>query len=161
MLALLNSANDLLHFHRIQLTVPHSQQEKWIHEISQASLQMLDVCGSTKRFCSLLKNTLESFSVHFVDRTLACRSSLSASSRKQPFLDEARPTEGSPEIGTQHSISETGPSLYGRCETTTLWTAHITLEAVEITIEDLEGKLECILKRLIQTRVLLLNILTG
>ncbi|XP_073265526.1 uncharacterized protein [Populus alba] len=35
------------------------------------------------------------------------------------------------------------------------------LEAVEIAVEDLEVELECMFRRLIQTRVLLLNILTN
>ncbi|KAL3593053.1 hypothetical protein D5086_011693 [Populus alba] len=43
----------------------------------------------------------------------------------------------------------------------TLHTADKRLEAVEIAVEDLEVELECMFRRLIQTRVLLLNILTN
>ncbi|GLT99950.1 hypothetical protein SLE2022_173530 [Rubroshorea leprosula] len=39
--------------------------------------------------------------------------------------------------------------------------ANKRLEAVEIIIEDLEVELDCMFRRLIQTRVLLLNILTN
>lgn len=39
--------------------------------------------------------------------------------------------------------------------------ANKRLEAVEIAIEDLEAEIECMFRRLIQTRVLLLNVLTN
>ncbi|CAN0927367.1 hypothetical protein LINGRAHAP2_LOCUS35858 [Linum grandiflorum] len=47
------------------------------------------------------------------------------------------------------------------CDETALQTANKRLEAVEIAIEDLEGELECMFRRLIQTRASLLNILTN
>ncbi|CAI0382216.1 unnamed protein product [Linum tenue] len=47
------------------------------------------------------------------------------------------------------------------CDETALQTANKRLEAVEIAIEELEGELECMFRRLIQTRASLLNILTN
>ncbi|XP_050214076.1 uncharacterized protein LOC126665348 [Mercurialis annua] len=47
------------------------------------------------------------------------------------------------------------------CDETALQSANKRLEAVEIAIEDLEVELECISRRLIQTRVSLLNLLTN
>ncbi|KAK6939258.1 Protein BPS1, chloroplastic [Dillenia turbinata] len=192
MLTLLNSANDLLRFHRIQLTLPHSQQERWIHEISEASLQMLDVCGSTMEQDGFQKShrLLQSIQKKLKKETLKCLRALKAvknrsiTSQLSPkahkinvivgVLREERVTTiaileslfsiitmPSPCPKFPDSISETVLSLHGKCETTTLQTARKTLEAVVITIEDLEGELECILKRLVQTRVLLLNILTS
>ncbi|CAN4094062.1 unnamed protein product [Withania somnifera] len=51
-------------------------------------------------------------------------------------------------------------SYWGKCDTMTLQCVNKRLEAVDIAIEDLEGELECIIRRLIRTRVLLLNLLT-
>lgn len=52
-------------------------------------------------------------------------------------------------------------SSWATCDETTLQYANKRLElAVEIAIEDLEGELECIIRRLIRTKVSLLNILT-
>ncbi|CAL1355397.1 unnamed protein product [Linum trigynum] len=47
------------------------------------------------------------------------------------------------------------------CDETALQTANKRLEAVEIAIEELESELECMFRRLIQTRASLLNILTN
>ncbi|CAI0434971.1 unnamed protein product [Linum tenue] len=47
------------------------------------------------------------------------------------------------------------------CDETALQTANKRLEAVEIAIEDLGSELECMFRRLIQTRASLLNILTN
>lgn len=51
-------------------------------------------------------------------------------------------------------------SSWEKCDTMTLQCANKRLEAVELAIEDLEGELECIIRRLIRTRVSLLNLLT-
>ncbi|WOG97733.1 hypothetical protein DCAR_0417074 [Daucus carota subsp. sativus] len=51
-------------------------------------------------------------------------------------------------------------SLWENCDRKTFQTGNKILEAVEIAIEDLEAELECIFRRLIQTRVSLLNIFT-
>lgn len=47
------------------------------------------------------------------------------------------------------------------CDVMALQSANKRLEAVEIAIEDLEAELDCMFRRLIQTRVSLLNILTN
>ncbi|XP_041017813.1 uncharacterized protein LOC121260020 [Juglans microcarpa x Juglans regia] len=47
------------------------------------------------------------------------------------------------------------------CDLMALQDTNKRLEAVEIAIEDLEAELECMFRRLIQTRVSLLNILTN
>lgn len=52
-------------------------------------------------------------------------------------------------------------SMYEICDEMALQSANKRLEAVEIAIEYLEVELECIFRRLIQTRVSLLNILTS
>ncbi|KAL7175018.1 hypothetical protein ACSBR2_028759 [Camellia fascicularis] len=51
--------------------------------------------------------------------------------------------------------------LWAKCDPTMIQTANKRLEAVEIAIEELAVELECMFRRLIQTRVSLLNILTN
>ena len=52
-------------------------------------------------------------------------------------------------------------SRWEKCEVHAVGRAIERLEAVESAVEDLEVELECIFKRLIRTRVLLLNILSN
>lgn len=54
-----NSANDLLHSQIIKRALVHNQQEKYVDEVCEASLQMLDVCGTTKDVLLLLKDHLQ------------------------------------------------------------------------------------------------------
>lgn len=51
-------------------------------------------------------------------------------------------------------------SLWKNCDMKTFQTGNRILEAVETAIEDLEVELDCIFRRLIRTRVSLLNIFT-
>lgn len=53
-----------------------------------------------------------------------------------------------------------GQSLYDVCDEIEIQSANKRMEAVENAIEVLEVEIECISRRLIHTRVLLLNILT-
>ncbi|BFG17540.1 hypothetical protein CerSpe_038140 [Prunus speciosa] len=50
--------------------------------------------------------------------------------------------------------------VYDICDATALQSASKRLDAVEIAIQDLEAELDCMFRRLIHTRVALLNILT-
>lgn len=52
-------------------------------------------------------------------------------------------------------------SWWENCDTSMLQEASKRMQAVEMAIDDLEEELNCIFKRLIQTRVSLLNILTA
>ncbi|XP_022751861.1 uncharacterized protein LOC111300491 [Durio zibethinus] len=52
-------------------------------------------------------------------------------------------------------------SFYDISDDMAIQSANKRLEAVEITIDDLEAEVECMFRRLIQTRVLRLNILTN
>ncbi|KAL7175020.1 hypothetical protein ACSBR2_028761 [Camellia fascicularis] len=54
-----NSANNLLHSPIIQHALVHHKQEKFVHDVSEASLRMLDVCGTTKDVLSLVKDHLQ------------------------------------------------------------------------------------------------------
>ncbi|CAK9178345.1 unnamed protein product [Ilex paraguariensis] len=51
--------------------------------------------------------------------------------------------------------------LWEKCDTTVIQVANKRLKAVEVVIEELEVELEHIFRRLIQTRVSLLNLLTN
>ncbi|KAJ8772790.1 hypothetical protein K2173_027967 [Erythroxylum novogranatense] len=58
-------------------------------------------------------------------------------------------------------LCSTGKRVSDFCDETAFCSAHKRLEAVEIAIEGLEDELDCMFRRLIQTRVSLLNILTN
>ncbi|KAL2895560.1 hypothetical protein RDABS01_011469 [Bienertia sinuspersici] len=51
--------------------------------------------------------------------------------------------------------------LLERCDSMDVWVANQRLEEVASAMEDLEGELESIIRRLMKTRVLLLNIMTN
>ncbi|KAJ6938252.1 hypothetical protein NC651_004843 [Populus alba x Populus x berolinensis] len=53
-----NSANDLLHSPETQQVLVSQKQEKWLHEVSEVSLRMLDVCGVSKDVLLLVREHL-------------------------------------------------------------------------------------------------------
>ncbi|KAK6277853.1 hypothetical protein POUND7_018176 [Theobroma cacao] len=216
-----NSANDLLHSPTIKRTLVHQGQEKWVHQVSEASLRMLDVCGISRDVLLLVKEhvqdlqfTLRRVSTDEADigtkiaaynryakklkkETLKCLHSLKGMRNKsitsdilspiddnlmmvvdvmrevrvtaisvvEPLLSlisipwlERKSAKGS---FASKFVRSSCQSLYDISDEMALQSANKRLEAVEITVEDLEAELECIFRRLIQTRVLLLNILTN
>ncbi|KAJ4834323.1 hypothetical protein Tsubulata_014224 [Turnera subulata] len=214
-----NSANDLLHSPEIQQVLVHQKQEQWLHDVSEASLRMLDVCGISKDILLLVKEHLLDLqftlrrkidcepNIHakisaynhyrktLKKETMKCLKSLKGMKTKSlvtsgvdvnllvvvevlrevrittisiveslltlisiPWLDQ-KTTKGS--LIRQKFLRASGQSLHDFCDETALHSANKRLEAVEIAIEDLEVELECISRRLIQTRVSLLNILTN
>ncbi|XP_021284212.1 uncharacterized protein LOC110416532 [Herrania umbratica] len=54
-----NSANDLLHSPMIKRALVHQGQEKWVHQVSEASLRMLDACGISRDVLSLVKEHVQ------------------------------------------------------------------------------------------------------
>lgn len=55
-----DSANDLLlHSPVIKKTIADRGQQNWVHEISEASLRILESCGNTKEVLSLVKDHLQ------------------------------------------------------------------------------------------------------
>ncbi|XP_065846902.1 uncharacterized protein [Euphorbia lathyris] len=154
-----NSANDLLHSPEIQQVLGDQKQEKWVNEVSEASLKMLDVCGISKDVLSLVKEHLLDlqFKLMLVVEvirevrviTLSTIESL-LSLISIPWLDQ--------KSAIKSKFFRSSGDFF---DETALHSANKRLEAVEIAIEDLEMELECISRRLIQTRVSLLNILTN
>ncbi|XP_021612927.1 uncharacterized protein LOC110615393 [Manihot esculenta] len=215
------SANDLLHSPEIQQVIVHQKQEKWVHQVSEASLTMLDVCSISKDVVLLVKEQLldlqftlrrKIFSQPNINakiaaynhyrkklkkETLKClrtlkgmrnesvvTSDISTIDQKlvvvMEVLREVRVTtltivesllslisipwlDQKSSKGSLRSkfFSSGDQSMYEICDEMALQSANKRLEAVEIAIEYLEVELECIFRRLIQTRVSLLNILTS
>lgn len=211
------SANHLLRSPVVGQSLLH--QEKWIYDVSESSLTMLDVCSVSKDVLLLMKDHVQDLrctlrrsnsrepgednpvaAYNLIKRklkkeTVECLRSLKAlkvgstGSDLRPvdhrlgvvedMLREVRLTIAAmvESISTLVSI----PWLEGRSargyiaaklmrsramglndtwDRTALESADTRLEAVEIVIEDLEIELECMFRRLIQTRVSLLNMLT-
>lgn len=215
-----NSANDLLHSPAIQRALLHQRQEKWVDEVSEESLRMLDVCGISKDVLLLVKHQLQHlqftlrrlcigskivacnrYRKKLKKETLKCLNSLKRMMKNNkysiasdhlsqiddnlkvvvdvlkevrvttlstvetllslisiPWLDQ-KPAKGS--FASRFIRVSTGQSLDDICDVLAVQGANKRLEAVEIAIEDLEVDLECMFRRLIQTRVSLLNILTN
>lgn len=215
-----NSANDLLHSPPVQRALFHRRQEKWVHEVSEASLWMLDVCSISKDVLLLVKEqpqdlqfTLRRVCIGEPDigRKIAAYNRYRKKSKKETFkclnslkgikykcfTSDLPAIDGSLKVvvdvlkevrATAISIVESPLSLisipwldrksakgsfasrfvrvsdcsmYDVFDLMALQSANKRLEAVEIAIEDLEAELECTFRRLIQTRVSLLNILTN
>ncbi|KAL2522110.1 hypothetical protein Fot_26033 [Forsythia ovata] len=54
-----DSVNDLLHSPMTKQRIVHHGEEKWVHEVSEASLNMVDACGATKDILLLVKDHLK------------------------------------------------------------------------------------------------------
>lgn len=217
-----NSANHLLHSPIFQQSFLHRGQEKWLHEVSEASLRMLDVCGISKDIILLVKEhlqdlqfTLRKVSITGEDNvgekiaaynniqkklkkeTSKCLRTLKAIKHKC-FISDVKDENLMVVVEVLKEVKVTAVSMVesllslicipwlnqkaskgsfpfklmilmsnqSMCEED-LWdeaavqSASKRLEAVELAIEDLEDELECMFRRLIQTRVSLLNILTS
>ncbi|KAL6207617.1 hypothetical protein ACLB2K_018574 [Fragaria x ananassa] len=228
-----NSANDLLHSPIIQQALVRNSQEKWVHEVSEASLRLLDVCSISKDVLLLVKEHLQDlqFTLRRVNssgeedigskmtaynfyrdklkkETLKCLNSLKGRRRAMkknasivslelcpidqnltlvvdvlrqvrvttvsivetllslisiPWLDGKSTSRSSTASFRFMSMLMCGRSqkVHDLCDATALQSANARLDAVEIAIEDLQVELECMFRRLIDTRVALLNILTN
>ena len=215
-----NSANDLLHSPIIKRALVHQGQEKWVHQVSELSLRMLDVCGISRDVLLLVKEHVQDlqFTLRRVStdeagigtkiavynryakklkkETLKCLHSLKGMRNKSitsdispiddnllkvvDVLKEVRVTaisvvesllslisipwlerKSAKESFASKFMRSSCQSFYDISDELALQSANKRLEAVEITIEYLEAELECMFRRLIQTRVLLLNILTN
>lgn len=211
-----NFANDLLHSPITKRALVHHQQEKYVHEVSEASLGMLDVCGTTKDVLLLVKDHLHELQSTFrrislgetaVENKFAAYCTHRKKLKKEMLsclrllkgmktncisqiddhnlvvvvnvLREVRVTTICIVESLMSLMSMPNPicksnrgsfrskfmrvnslSLWENCDTTMFEFGNKRLEAVEIVMEDLEVELECIFRRLICTRVSLLNILT-
>ncbi|CAN1781934.1 hypothetical protein LINPERHAP1_LOCUS15614 [Linum perenne] len=230
-----NSANDLLGSPDLiqRVIIGHNNKthdsSKFLFQVSEASLRMLDVCGVSRDVLCLVKEQLLDLQFTLRSRgkrvsteapdvigtkvsayndcrkklrkeTRKCLKSLNQMMKKSKLLDvdymedhggdlvvvaevliEVRASTVSivesllglisiPWLDHQRQSSRAttfARKLIRRrvcdllCDETALQTANKRLEAVEIAIEDLEGELECMFRRLIQTRASLLNILTN
>lgn len=218
-----NSANNLLHSQKTKKILLRHQQEKLIHEVSEASLRMLDACGNTKDVLLLVKDHIQQlqstfrkasvgekpvenkFGAYYLDRKNLKKQMLkrlgsfkrmkktTISNEMSPIyhnllvvvsvLKEVRQTTMSMLESLMFLMSMPSPnssqimwnkrvflykfmrvnslSPWEKCDAKKLQGASERLEAVEIAMEDLEVELDCILRRLIKTRVLLLDILTN
>lgn len=220
-------ANDLLNSPQIQQLLSQNQNETTsssVREISDASLEMLDLCGTTREIHVLVKEHLQELqhtlrrakieaggsdfeaqmSAHGLyrkklNKELAkCLRTLKGSKNKCFTSDLSRidqslivvvhvlrevkgatislvesllsllslPTTISI-VHSQRSLSSSLASkfrrvncqrLLERCDSMEVRMANKRLEEVEKSMEDVEVELECIIRRLIHTRVLLLNI---
>ncbi|XP_022886782.1 uncharacterized protein LOC111402643 [Olea europaea var. sylvestris] len=54
-----DSVNDLLHSPMTKQKIAYRGEEKWVHEVSEASLKMVDACGATKDILLLVKDHLQ------------------------------------------------------------------------------------------------------
>ncbi|OIW01877.1 hypothetical protein TanjilG_31059 [Lupinus angustifolius] len=213
-----NSANDLLHSPMVQQAFVNQREDKWVNEVSESSLKMLEVCGISKDVLLLIKEHLqqlqftlrrasigepgteEKISEYNCYRkklkkdTLKCLKCLKGMKSKATTLDhpfeeqklmvvvdvlrEVRMTSISiveslfSLISTPWLDSKSGKwSFTSRLmnlqssndiyDVIALQSANKRLLGVQMAIEDLEVELECMFRRLIHTRVLLLNILTN
>ncbi|XWS25986.1 hypothetical protein CRYUN_Cryun27aG0114800 [Craigia yunnanensis] len=202
-----NSANDLPHSTIIKRALVHQGQEKWVHQVSEASLRMLDFCGISRDVLLLVKEhvqdlqfTLRRVSTDEADigtqiavynryakklkkETLKCLHSLKGMRNKSitsdispidnnlsmvvDVLREVRVTAISvlesllslisiPWLERKSSkgyfaskfMRSNCQSFYDISDEMALQSANKRLEAVEITIEDLEAELKCMFRRI-------------
>ncbi|KAF8022619.1 hypothetical protein BT93_F0208 [Corymbia citriodora subsp. variegata] len=213
-------ANDLLHSPTTQQALLRHCHERWINDLSEASLTMLDACGTSKEVLLLVKEHIqdirsslrrapsselgnESPVAGYHPRrknlkkvTVKCLRSLKGTKDKfsslylspvnhtlnivPEVLREVRATviavvewlsslvsvpwldrrSGKGFSATKLMFSG-GRNAGNVWDIATLQGAEKRLEKVEIAIDELELELDCMFRRLIQTRVSLLNILSN
>lgn len=217
-----NSANDLLHSPIVQQELVNQREEKWVNDVSESSLRILEVCGMSKDVLLFVKEHLqelqftlrrasigepgieEKITSHNCYRkklkkeTMKCLKWLKGVKSKtltlHPLMKEQKLTLvvdvlrevrmtsisivesllsliSTPWLESKHSGKRSFASKFVRgnlenCDddifdAMMLQSAKKRLAGVQIAIEDLEVELECMFRRLIHTRVLLLNILTN
>lgn len=224
-----NSANDLLHSPMVQQALIHQREDqKWVNDVSESSLRILEVCGISKDVLLLVKEHLQElqftlrrasigepgieekitayncYRKKLKKETLKCLKWLKGGMKKSEtvitnmnppimkeeqiklalvvdVLREVRVTsvsivesllslistpwlDSTKSSGTKRSffVSMFVPvSLQNSDDIMVLQSANKRLAGVQMAIEDLEVELECMFRRLIHTRVLLLNILTN
>ena len=219
-------ANDLLHSVQIQQALDfhhqHDQTMSLVGETSDASLNMLDLCGATRDTLLLVKDHFHDhqqifrrvkiegsnfeatqISAHGLNRKKLkkgiskCMKDIKGLMKSKYFTSDLSLIDHSLIVvvhvlrevrAATLSILESLTSLIDlpatitvihgqrlmfasklmcrgmlleRCDSMKAQMANERLEEVENAIEDLEVELECIIRRLMQTRVLLLNILTN
>ncbi|XP_027362430.1 uncharacterized protein LOC113870033 [Abrus precatorius] len=215
-----NSANNLLHSPMVQQVIIHQREEKWVNDVSESSLRMLEVCGISKDVLLLVKEHLQElqftlrrasigeagieekitayncYRKKLKKETLKCLKWLKGmkcqtvtthtpmkeqklvlvvdvlrevrmtsisivesllSLISSPWLD-SKPGKRSFTSKLVRLSLQNSDDVY---DAMVLQSANKRLAGVQMAIENLEVELECMFRRLIHTRVLLLNILTN
>ncbi|KAF9683213.1 hypothetical protein SADUNF_Sadunf05G0189300 [Salix dunnii] len=147
-----NSANDLLRSPEIQQVLVNQKQEKWLHEVSESSLRMLDVCGISKDVLLLIKeHLLDLHAIHITEKlkkeTLKCLKSLKGKSVHSDIsnvdhnimvvVEVLREVRVAAITIVESLLSLT--SIPCLDQGSTLHSANKRLETVEIAVEDLEA----------------------
>lgn len=217
-------ANDRLHIHSPTIQQALVHQEKWVHEISESAMRILDVCSSTKDVILLLKQHLQDLQSTFRRSSIVGESETGFESKLEAYhmygnklkkemakwlrslrgmkerkkkkknklmtisslvavgnvLGEVREITISIVESLQALLSIPRPRPTGSStlpilmklilgvmsnQMNSVWTVYErydakTFEAVEMAIDDIGFQLDSIFRRLIQTRVSLLNILS-
>ncbi|KAH1086169.1 hypothetical protein GYH30_017916 [Glycine max] len=163
-----NSANNLLHSPMVQQAIFHQIEEKWLDNVLESSLRMLEVCGISKDVLLLgmksqkatmhppMINEQKLFLVVDVLRevrmTSICIVESLLSLVSSPWLDKKiRETK------VRHIKAFTYDMIY--YDAMVLQSENKRSAGVRMAIEDIKVELEFMFRRLIHTRVLLLNIL--
>ncbi|QCD89261.1 uncharacterized protein LOC114167275 [Vigna unguiculata] len=210
-----NSANSLLHSPLVRQGFVHEREEKWVDDVSESSLRMLEVCGISKDLLLQVKEHLQElqftlrrasigdegieekitacnrYRKKLKKETLKCLKWLKKGIKSErtvspmneqklvlvvDVLREVRVTSISivesllSLVSSPWLDSKSGKrsfrskfvrvSVHCSDDAMVIQSANKRLAGVRMAIEDLEVELECIFRRLIHTRVLLLNILT-
>ncbi|KAL2895561.1 DNA ligase [Bienertia sinuspersici] len=186
-------ANDLLHSPQIQQALNQQETTSFsVREISEATLEMLDVCSTTREIHVLVKehlqelqHTLRRAKIEVGGSDFEAQMSAHGLYRKKLNKELAKclrnikgktllsllslPTTISI-VHSQRSLSSSLASkfrrvncqrLLERCDSMEVRMANKRLEEVEKAMEDVEVELDCIIRRFIHTRVLLLNIMNN
>ncbi|XP_010242843.1 PREDICTED: uncharacterized protein LOC104587087 [Nelumbo nucifera] len=232
-----DSANDLLQSPVTQQALVHHRDEKWIHEVTEGSLRMLDVCSITRDVLLLVKEHLQDLhstlrrrsarepdlddkigaynfcrkkmkkemikclqalkkmnkcgslplsemdqnlvavvgilrqvrvtTISIVESILSFMSRSNRNSFIPRCLRARRVGSAVVEENEVERVNTALCALHGntwrdeKTDAIGVQTANKRLEALELAIEDLEFELECMFRRLIRTRVSLLNILSN
>ncbi|CAM8998723.1 unnamed protein product [Rhodiola kirilowii] len=200
-----NNANELLQLESVQEALVSHRHEKWVYEISEASLTMVDLCGATKEVLLLMKShlqflrtknrrqglrehkTAEHSFTKLKKEICRCLKSLRSMKNNPVAADITAVCKDSMvEVvdmlrdvrmayilvleWTLSAVSDGGTSTRRSirsmlmCGQSKIISEEVAVEDGERRVEELEGasdELECSFRRLIQTRVSLLNILTS
>ncbi|KAL3009618.1 hypothetical protein AAZX31_07G093700 [Glycine max] len=155
-----NSANNLLHSPMVQQAIFHQIEEKWLDNVLESSLRMLEVCGISKDVLLLwLKKGMKSQKATMHPPMI---------NEQKLFLvvDVLREVRMTSICIVESLLSLVSSPCLHCCLDDMIYYDAMVLQSenkrsagVRMAIEDIKVELEFMFRRLIHTRVLLLNIL--
>ncbi|KAL0351652.1 UNVERIFIED_CONTAM: hypothetical protein Scaly_1553900 [Sesamum calycinum] len=151
--------NNLIQMASVQQALSNEQDDKWINELLDGSLRLVDLCGFSRDVVCLTKESVQDLESSIRrNKGEKERSKQKSWSLLSKFTQTSRVhSEVQQEAGAENLCSFNTFKSLKSMDNIALQS---TLKASEMTIEKLEEGLEALFRSLVKTRVSLLNVLS-